>query len=1324
MSRLGRIRTSVAVVIAIAVAAPASAATGDLKLQGCLGSLTGCTPTTPATALDAANGVAVSPDGRHLYAVAAGAAGAISRMTAGDDGAPAYDGCYGNDKGCVAVPTNVLGGATAVVLTPDGHHLYVGSDLGVAHFAVNADGTLTYKSCVGSGTSCTAPSPAGALDSAYGLAVSPSGQHLYVTTRQYAATFPYDVVSGAVSHVLLATDGTPTFTGCVGNLAGCTATTPASALLGARGVTVARDGSHVYVGADPALSYLAVGATGSLTFSGCMGSLKGCAVPSLATAVDDAHALAISADGHHLFAGAQAVSQLTLSAAGVPTFAGCTGNLTGCTATTPANALTNATAVVPAPVTGGVYVAAGDVVSHLAVNSDGSLAFRGCIGALAPCSATLPGAALNGAAGLALASAGGALYAAANGSGTVSHLHVELPPAPPTTTAPPPPTATTPAPPPAPPATNPAVASLSLATATPRAGAPVVLSGTGSTACSSTRARRSARASGGAGPGITSYLWDFDGDNHIDANTGSIPSAQFVFADPGSHTVGLQVVDNAGCSSALTRISLGVAGPPAGCTTHLQRGRFDIAASCIREPDPGRFEISLDSPVLVNGLTFEASHTGRHLFLDTRGRRSRGFRSDTPLGDTTREGWVFSSDEPVVKVSMDDTPAGKITLGERNLENQPVTVENGANSDDDDAPGLRLFSIRADRNCGAREREVCAQLPGGFPLTGMIGVYLSSDAPGGSRLPGIVVDANLALERPLSITGHVALTGDLSEGIQFDSFGFRTQNIDFGVGRIDQLGLSYERQDDQTGDLDVWTGNAQATLRTPTPVRVAGEVRFANGGFQRARLDLQGFRVPVGPGIFLTGFGGELGANPFSIGGSLSGAVGPIDLRAGFLYRDAYHGAPSSFHLDAQASIFAFVRADGTLDISSDGFVGAGVNVHAGFPSVDDPRAAQIDGYVRGWTFNGQFQISGGVHVTVASAFGGEVQGFVNNDWAAGCGSVHAGVFEPSGWARGRLDGTGNIEWGLGGCDNIAPYCRAAPPGHDAPACLGFSARPRMSLRSTGPQQVQVRPGMQAANLKVTSATGVPQVRISGPSGAFTTSADGATSGQGAYLATAVAMQHELVVTILEPKPGVYAVAPVDGSPAVTGVLEADVLPDSHIQTRVVGHGRVRTLQWSMRPIPGQRVRFTERGRDVARIIGTARTARGSLRFAVATGNARARTIEATPYLYGMPQRPRTVGRYTAPARPRPGLPGRVRLRSAGNAVTATWGAARQADAYRVLVTAADGRRDVLRVPAKRRTVRVDRVFPGMSVRVAVRGALGAAETTGPERVATLQRKA
>jgi DNA-binding beta-propeller fold protein YncE len=86
----------------------------------------------------------------------------------------------------------------------------------VSHVAIDLAGNLTFRGCIGALAGCTTTYPPGALDGAYGVAVTPDGSQLYTASA-----------AGNVSHFQIDPSGNLGFTGCIGDLAGCTTSSPA-----------------------------------------------------------------------------------------------------------------------------------------------------------------------------------------------------------------------------------------------------------------------------------------------------------------------------------------------------------------------------------------------------------------------------------------------------------------------------------------------------------------------------------------------------------------------------------------------------------------------------------------------------------------------------------------------------------------------------------------------------------------------------------------------------------------------------------------------------------------------------------------------------------------------------------------------------------------------------------------------------------------------------------------------------------------------------------------------------------------------------------------
>ncbi len=175
--------------------------------------------------LAGAYSVVVSPDGAHVYAAGLidnavavfardPASGALTFVEVVRDGVGGVDG---------------LLGASAVVVSPDGDHVYATGfwDNSVAAFARQPTGALTFVEVERDGVGGVE-----GLANATGVAVSPDGAHLYVAGEgdHAVAVFARQAASGALDFVEAEVDGTGGVT----------------ALAGASAVAVSPEGATVY----------------------------------------------------------------------------------------------------------------------------------------------------------------------------------------------------------------------------------------------------------------------------------------------------------------------------------------------------------------------------------------------------------------------------------------------------------------------------------------------------------------------------------------------------------------------------------------------------------------------------------------------------------------------------------------------------------------------------------------------------------------------------------------------------------------------------------------------------------------------------------------------------------------------------------------------------------------------------------------------------------------------------------------------------------------------------------------------------------------------
>lgn len=173
-----------------------------------------------------------------------------------------------------------LEGASCIALSPDEQYVYVASSIDDAVTVFrreDASGRLAFVEVWRDGTG-----GANELDGSVGVAVSPDGGHIYVTSSQDDAltVFSRDAAIGKLTFVEAHKDG-------VGSIV---------SLNGARSVVVSPDDKHVYIASstdDTVSVFRRNTSTGALTFVEAEGSVSG---------LDNTYSVDISPDGKHIYA--------------------------------------------------------------------------------------------------------------------------------------------------------------------------------------------------------------------------------------------------------------------------------------------------------------------------------------------------------------------------------------------------------------------------------------------------------------------------------------------------------------------------------------------------------------------------------------------------------------------------------------------------------------------------------------------------------------------------------------------------------------------------------------------------------------------------------------------------------------------------------------------------------------------------------------------------------------------------------------------------------------------------------------------------------------
>lgn len=890
--------------------------------------------------------------------------------------------------------------------------------------------------------------------------------------------------------------------------------------------------------------------------------------------------------------------------------------------------------------------------------------------------------------------------------------------------------------PPKPPSPPSAVVSL---LTPPHAGAPLTLSGSGSSA--------------GSGH-VISYEWDFNGDGKTDTSTGTNPISR-VILPPGVHTIALRITNSNGESSST---KLGVTIPkgvvislpqPDGgegeCQTSFEIGDAKLLGECVQKAGAGW--VIETRQLDLNGMVLSTKGGGFGVFHIASTRR---------YGLGTE--YVLSG--PKVNVELLNTPIGDMVLGGRDLEAEPIQIAllvekrpivklasaPRAHAADEakeiKAKGQVLMSLGVGKPCSGNPKEVnccppsgptkaCATLPGGFPLTGQVVVYLNSK---GQVL--FDVQVKLALEAvSFQATGELEIVAGLETGIELGSLKFGIPEASLmSIFKVKDASFAYYFPGDpDPNKRDTWQAKATITFGLLEEPGLEGELSFQHGQFHSASLvlTLPPPGVPVYPGIDLNKMGGSVGVEPISFGGTLGASIAStLELELSFKYAEetteqlGFFGGKGVLKLKDEE----IATLEG--DVYSDGYTDALLQVKFGVPFNSKEPTVSVEGEIGFWDEpnSGLWEAGGRVHAKIW-ILEGELAGLVNNKYVAGCAAL--GPFGAVGYWDFETSSLGG-EGFVGSCkDHLKTYKQVPLVKHVG----GFvNETETESLRAhagaaTGREQatIALAPSPLGQDLKIESSSGIPVVKLIGPGGqTFTTPAKpGQVVMSGSQFVAALGGDpHHVIVYLASTAGGAWQVKRAAGSAPITSVEVAEVAPAPAFTVHVRhGRGGSWTLAYRIAHFtPGTKVRLYERGRDSSQLLATVAKAQGTLRFTPKDALGRARHVYATLLgAEGVPLQTVTVAAYTAPRGQRPGRVRRLKiLRRIGSALV-TWAPASGARRYRILVKGSDGRIESFFTSARRRSVTIPRVLPIESFTATVIALGGPNMVSGPRATARLK---
>jgi DNA-binding beta-propeller fold protein YncE len=311
-----------AVVIAGAVVATgALAATGSLSNPSCIRDTGGMGCASTAPKLSRVHALAISPDGRSLYAAAWLDNAVVYFDRDPVTGVLSNPRCFEDPSGptleCGAGRTaEGLRGAGSVAVSPTGNSVYVlaFNDESIVRFNRNTStGELTSPSCIEdddvAATGCGATAPGIAHGNS--LAISPNGASLYLVSGNDPLSCP--AICGDNAIVRFNRDAAGALTGatCIEDPsppdAGCGMGNTAEGLNGASSVAISPDGNSVYVASttdDAVVRFNRNTGTGALTGPSCIEddpTDAGCGMGNSTQGLDGAAGVTVSSDGASVY---------------------------------------------------------------------------------------------------------------------------------------------------------------------------------------------------------------------------------------------------------------------------------------------------------------------------------------------------------------------------------------------------------------------------------------------------------------------------------------------------------------------------------------------------------------------------------------------------------------------------------------------------------------------------------------------------------------------------------------------------------------------------------------------------------------------------------------------------------------------------------------------------------------------------------------------------------------------------------------------------------------------------------------------------------------
>lgn len=568
----------------------------------------------------------------------------------------------------------------------------------------------------------------------------------------------------------------------------------------------------------------------------------------------------------------------------------------------------------------------------------------------------------------------------------------------------------------------------------------------------------------------------------------------------------------------------------------------------------------------------------------------------------------------------------------------------------------------------------------GFPVKGDVALKMTER--GGVR--GVDTTLNLGLP---AIFGGVSGSSRFFVGVNgqvvVDAVGIDAQEVTLpGLIRVAPVKLAYD------GPKNTWEGDTRVYLGFQDADTGLGARWLVENG-QLRRIGISAGGIPLGGVATIDDLTADLTTQPTRVFGTVGLGAGP---RIPVLNTRAIRiGGSFDFNGD-------FARIGGDVAVANIPLANAKVEYWwNGYFSADGKVSYFVDskneygfvGTIKGEASKKGFNAEGSVSFKAKSkSFSGK--GLVSSVGVAGCASIKGFLWTDINLGAGYKWGAKTIDWIGGSCD-FGPY----------------RAKLRaVSAQAGGPVSTTVGADQRAVSFKVLGdGTAPPRFTLTGPGGvSVVTPEDGETVVNDRFVVVQQPGENATYVAVAKPKAGRWTFTPSAGS-TVRSVNGAEALPEPEVTGRL----RRGVLSYTVKPIPGQKVRFLETGKGTGVELGVTSRRRGTLRVQPNAGPSGMRKIVAVVEQGGMVRERITVARYRATARPLAAP--RVKVtRSKKGVAKVRWTTVPAATGYQVTVKL-NGRAEQRTVGAKQLSVSVSGVLSTSGITATVR-ALG-----GPKRI-------